>query len=109
MNKLLLGTTALVGASLLMAGGAYAAKPKVTWGGAIEFTAGGSDQDIEAKAFGGSADAGSAGPSLGYAFRTNSEIKFNAIGKTDAGMKWKSEVPLETDTSVSGIQSAGDA
>ncbi len=40
MNKLLLGTTALVGTSLLMAGGAYAAKPKVKWGGAIEFTAG---------------------------------------------------------------------
>jgi predicted porin len=41
---------------------------------------------------------------LGYAFRTNSEIKFNASGKTDAGMKWKAEVQLETDTNVSGIQ-----
>ncbi len=104
MNKLLLGTTALVGASLLMAGGAYAAKPKVKWGGAIEFTAGGSDQDVEKKAFGGSAGVASKQASLGYAFRTNSEIKFNASGKTDAGMKWKAEVQLETDTSVSGIQ-----
>ncbi len=104
MNKLLLGTTALVGASLLMAGGAYAAKPKVKWGGAIEFTAGGSDQDIEKKAFGGGAGIGSKAPSLGYAFRTNSEIKFNASGKTDAGMKWKAEVQLETDTSVSAVE-----
>ncbi len=108
MNKLLLGTTALVGASLLMAGGAYAAKPKVKWGGAIEFTAGGSDQDIEDKAFGGSAGVASGAASLGYAFRTNSEIKFNASGKTDAGMKWKAEVQLETDTSVSGIQHPDD-
>jgi hypothetical protein len=100
MNKLLLGTTALVGASLLMAGGAYAAKPKGKITGNLEFTAGGSDQDIEGKAFGGSADAGSAGPSLGYAFRTNSEIRFNASGKTDAGMKWKAEVQLEADTNV---------
>jgi predicted porin len=91
-----------------MAGGAYAAKPKVKWGGAIEFTAGGSDQDIEKKAFGGSAGVASGAASLGYAFRTNSEIKFNASGKTDAGMKWKAEVQLETDTSVSAIQSAGD-
>ena len=36
MNKLLLGTTALVGASLLMAGGAYAAKPKGTIKGNLE-------------------------------------------------------------------------
>ncbi len=55
MNKLLLGTTALVGASRLMTGGAYAAKPKVKWGGAIEFTAGGSDQDVDTGAFGGAA------------------------------------------------------
>ncbi len=100
MNKLLLGTTALVGASLLMAGGAYAAKPKAKISGNLEFTAGGSDQDVEKKAFGGSADEGSVGPSLGYAFRTNSEIRFNASGKTDAGMKWKAEVQLEADTNV---------
>ncbi len=100
MNKLLLGTTALVGASLLMAGGAYAAKPKVKWGGSIEFQAGGSDQDIEDQAFGGAAGTASKGPSLGYGFRTNSELKFNASGKTDAGMKWKAEVQLEADTNV---------
>ncbi len=35
MNKLLLGTTALVGASLLMAGPVNAAKPKVKVNGGI--------------------------------------------------------------------------
>ncbi len=100
MNKLLLGTTALVGASLLMAGVAYAAKPKVKVNGSIEFTAGGSDQTVEKKAFGGSAGPGSKGPSLGYAFRTNSEIHINISGKTDAGMKWKAQVQFEVDTNV---------
>ena len=100
MNKLLLGTTALVGATLLMAGGADAGKPKVKWGGSIQFQVGGSDQDIEEKAFGGGAGLSSSGPSAGYAFRTNSELKFNASGKTDAGMKWKAEVQLEADTNV---------
>ncbi len=105
MNKLLLGTTALVGASLLMAGVAYAAKPKVKVNGSIEFTAGGSNQDIEKKAFGGAAGPGSKGPSLGYAFRTNSEIHINVSGKTDAGMKWKAQVQFEADTNVAD---AGD-
>ena len=108
MKKLLLGTTALVGASLLMAGGADAAKPKAKWGGAIEFTAGGSDQDIEKQAFGGSAGIASGGPSAGYAFRTNSELKFNASGKTDAGMKWKAEVQIEADTNVAANSDSGD-
>ncbi len=100
MNKLLLGTTALVGASLLLAVPVDAAKPKVKVGGNIEFTAGGSTQDVENAAFGGAAGPGSAGPTSGYAFRTNSEIKINASGKTDAGMKWKAEVQIEADANV---------
>ncbi len=107
MNKLLLGTTALVGATLLMAGVAEAAKPKAKWGGAIRFTAGGSDQDQEKKGFSGAAGDGSKGPTLGYAFRTSSELKFNASGKTDAGMKWKAEVQLEADTNVSAQSALG--
>ncbi len=106
MNKLLLGTTALVGATLLMAGGAYAAKPKLKWSGNIDFTVGGSDQDIEKKAFGGAASSASKGPSSGYAFRTNSEIRINGSGKTDAGMKWKAEIQIEADTNVSSNESA---
>ena len=110
MNKLLLGTTALVGASLLMTGAAYAAKPKITISGDIEFTAGGSTQDVENAAFGGAAGPGSAGPTSGFAFRTNSEIRINASGKTDAGMKWKAEVQIEADTNVASqaVESAID-
>ncbi len=107
MKKLLLGTTALVGASLLMAGFAEAAKPKVKWGGGIRFTLGASDQDIEKKGFSGAAGQGSKGPTLGHAFRTSSELKFNASGKTDAGMKWKAEVQLEADTNVSASSALG--
>jgi outer membrane protein OmpU len=105
MNKLLLGTTALVGASLLVSGAAYAAKPKVKVSGDIEVTAGGSDQDIEDKAFGGAAGPGSAGPTRGYGFRTNSEVRINGSGKTDAGMKWKAEVQFEVDTNVGASDS----
>ena len=105
MNKFLLGTTALVGASLLVAGGAYAAKPKGKVKGNIEFTAGGSDQDVEGAAFGGAAGPGSAGPTSGFAFRTNSEIAISASGKTDAGMKWKAEVQIEADTNVGASDS----
>ncbi len=100
MNKLLLGTTALVGASPLMTGAAYAAKPKVKVRGNIEFTFGASDQDIDKAPFGGAAGAGSSGPTLGHAFRMNSEITIRADGKTDAGMKWRAEVEIEADTNV---------
>ena len=98
MNKLLLGTTAIVGASLVMAGGAYAAKPKVKVNGGIQFEFGGSTQDLET--FQDSAGATTAGPNRGYAFGTNSEVHINVSGKTDAGMKWKARVEFETDTNV---------
>ena len=98
MNKLLLGTTAIVGASLVMAGGAYAAKPKVKVNGGIQFEFGGSTQDLET--FQDSAGATTAGPNRGYAFGTNSEVHINVSGKTDAGMKWKARVEIEADTNV---------
>ncbi len=104
MNKLLLGTTALVGASLVMAGGAYAAKPKLKVSGGIDFQAGGSSQDLEA--FADAAGLASGGPNRGYAFRTDAEIHFNASGKTDAGMKWKAQVQLEGDANVAGTDSS---
>ena len=95
MNKLLLGTTALVGASLLLAGPVDAAKPKVKVNGAIAFEFGGSSQDLEgfSDAPGDAAD----GPNRGYAFKTDSEIHINVSGKTDAGMKWKAQVQFEAD------------
>ena len=98
MNKLLLGTTAIVGASLVMAGGAYAAKPKVKVNGGIKFEFGGSTQDLET--FQDSAGPSTNGPTRGYAFGTNSEVHINVSGKTDAGMKWKARVEFETDSNV---------
>ncbi len=98
MNKLLLGTTALVGASLLLAGSVDAAKPKVKVNGSIVVELGGSSQDLET--FQDSAGATTAGPNRGYAINTNSEIHINVSGKTDAGMKWKARVEFETDTNV---------
>jgi predicted porin len=92
-----------------MAGGAYAAKPKGKVKGNIEFTAGGSTQDVENAAFGGAAGPGSAGPTLGHAFRMNSEIAISASGKTDAGMKWKAEVQIEADTNVASEQTTESA
>ena len=100
MNKLLLGTTAIVGASLVMAGGAYAAKPKVKVNGGIKFEFGGSTQDVDA--FGDAPGFASKGPNRGYAFQTSSEVHINVSGKTDAGMKWKARVEFETDTNVAG-------
>ena len=103
MNKFLLGTTALVGASLVMAGGAYAAKPKFKIGGGIDFQIGGSTQDLEA--FNDGAGISSVGPTRGYGFRTDSEVHFNFSGKTDAGMKWKAQVQIEADANVGATDS----
>ena len=100
MNKLLLGTTALVGASLLMAGGAYAAKPKMKLGGGIEVELGASTQDAEA--FSDIQGNASVGPQRGYALITDAELHFNFSGKTDAGMKWKAQIQFEADANVAG-------
>ena len=100
MNKLLLGTTALVGASLLMAGPVDAAKPKVKVNGSIAVELGGSTQDLEA--FSDAPGFASAGPSRGYGIKTDAEVHINVSGKTDAGMKWKAQVQFEADANVAG-------
>ncbi len=98
MNKFLLGTTALVGASLLMAGPVDAAKPKVKVNGGITIELGGSTQDLEA--FSDAPGLASVGPSRGYGIKTDAEIHINVSGKTDAGMKWKAQVQFEADANV---------
>ncbi len=98
MNKLLLGTTALVGASLLMVGSAYAAKPKMKLGGGIKFELGGATQDLEG--FSDAAGSASVGPNRGYFMSTDAELHFNFSGKTDAGMKWKAQIQFEADANV---------
>ena len=104
MNKLLLGTTALVGASLLMAGPVDAAKPKVKVGGGITVELGGSTQDLEA--FSDGVGRASVGPGRGYGIKTDAEIHINISGKTDAGMKWKAQVQFEADANVAATDSS---
>ncbi len=101
MKKELLAGTAIVGASLLMAGTAYAdwpKDPKVWVSGAFDFQVGMSDQDKEG--FTGAAGAMTDGPDRGFGFITNSEVRIRAKGKTDAGMKWSAKVELEVDMNV---------
>ena len=107
MNKLLLGTTAIVGASLLMAGGAYAAKPKMKLGGGIEVELGMSSQDLEA--FSDAKGRATGGPNRGYALITDAELHFNFSGKTDAGMKWKAQIQFEADANVAGNDPAKES
>ncbi len=102
MKMQLLGTTAIVGAALLFAGPAVAQNwtgggkaATVTLTGSLDFQAGFIDQDKE-----GGGDLGT--PDRGYSFITNSELAINARGKTDAGMKWRGKIELETDTDATG-------
>jgi len=83
MKKILLGTSALIGAALL-AGAASAEDPKVTIGGFSTFEAGWSNSDFD----NGTRDR---------AFRNDNEIHFNVAGKTDAGLGYGAEIDLQAD------------
>ena len=101
MKKELLAGTAIVGASLLMAGTAYAdwpKDPKVWVSGSFDFQIGMSDQDLEG--FSGAAGAITSGNDRGFGFITNSEVRIRAKGKTDSGMKWSAKMELEVDANV---------
>ncbi len=83
MKKILLGTSALVGAALL-SNVALAQTPKVTVGGFSEFQAGFRSDDFDAS----ERDA---------AFRNDNEISFKVDGKTDGGLGYGAEIWLEAD------------
>lgn len=83
MKKILLGTTALIGASLL-ASVAAAEAPKVTVGGNSTFEAGWVSEDQ---------DAGL----RSYGLRNDNEINVNVDGKSDAGLEYGAELILEAD------------
>jgi len=86
MKKILLGTTGLVGASLL-ATAASAETPKVTLGGFSDFQAGYVSDDK---------DAGQR--SLG--FRNDNEIVVKVDGKTNSGLGYGAQIDLEADTTA---------
>jgi outer membrane protein OmpU len=95
MKKALLGTTAIVGASLLAAGPA-AAKPTVDIGGSLDFQVGWTTQDKEGWT---PTPGGVQGPPTerGYGFFQRTVISINATDKTDNGMTWAFKLDLNAD------------
>ncbi|HET9149742.1 MAG TPA: porin, partial [Alphaproteobacteria bacterium] len=95
MKKVLLGTTAIVGTSLLMAVPA-GAKPTLKIGGAMDFQVGWTSQDREGWS---PTPAGVQGPKTerGFDFYHKTLIFFKASDTTDSGMKWAFRVDLNAD------------
>jgi len=84
MKKILLGTTALIGAATLFAGAALAEDPKVTVGGFMNWEAGIGNDNFNQNV----RDQG---------FRDDTEIHFNVAGKTEGGLGYGAEIDLQAD------------
>lgn len=85
MKKLLIATSALIGAAAV-ATSAQAEDPKVMVGGVIDFQAGFVSDDLDAN-------------QRGHAFRNDTEVSFTVHGKTDNGLGYGAVVDLEADIS----------
>jgi outer membrane protein OmpU len=101
MKKILLGTSALIGAATLLSGAALAEDPKVTVGGFNTFEAGYTQSDFDNNL-------------RNRAFRNSTEVHFNIAGKSDAGINYGAEIDLNADidgagngSSTSGQTNAG--
>jgi len=94
MNKLLLGTTTLVGAATLFAGAALAEVPKVTVGGTINFEAGiaSDDQDSTTN------PTGTPNSQRAQAFRNETRVNFKVDGKADNGLGYGALIEMLADT-----------
>lgn len=86
MKKILLGTTALIGAVGFTASAALAEGPRVSVGGFIDFQAGFVSEDN---------DAGR----RGYLFQNDTEIHVKVDGKADNGLGYGAVIELEADAS----------
>jgi outer membrane protein OmpU len=84
MKKILLGTTALIGAGMLASAASAAEPPKVTVSGFANFEAGFVSDDFD--------DA-----QRQRGFRNDTEINFNVDGKTDGGLGYGAMISLEAD------------
>lgn len=92
MKKILLGTTALVGASF-MATAAFAA-PEIKVGGFLDFQVGVTSQDIDN--FGPSPGGfASTTNERGYGFLNDAEVIIRASDKLDNGLAWAVKIELE--------------
>lgn len=90
MKKILLGTTALIGAATLYASVAAAGEdPKVTVGGFNTFEAAWTKDDFDHN-------------ERNRAFRNDTEIHFNIAGKTDANLGYGAEIDLQADIDGAG-------
>jgi predicted porin len=93
MKKLLLGTTAIVGASFMAS--TAMAKPEVRIGGYYEFQVGMTSQDIDN--FGPSPGGfGAVTNERGYGFLNDSEVIVRVSDKLDNGLAWSVKIEIET-------------
>lgn len=96
MKKILLATSAIIGAASF-ASGAAAEAPRVTVGGFIDFQAAHVDDDL------------SGASAQDHGFRNDTEIHFSVDGKTDAGLGYGAVVELEADVTADTTNSGLNA
>jgi predicted porin len=92
MKKILLGTSALIGAALLASAATAGEDPKVTIGGFSNFEAGWTNSDFDQN-------------ERDRVFRNVNELHFNIAGKTDAGLGYGAEIDLQADIDGAGSTS----
>lgn len=102
MKKLLLGTTALVGASF--AATTAMAAPEVRISGVMDFQAGFSSQDTDG--FGPAPGAPTVSTERGFGFLTDTEVIIRAKDKLDNGLAWAVKIELEAD--ADNVQSSSN-
>jgi outer membrane protein OmpU len=104
MKKLLLGTTAIVGASFMAT--AAMAKPEVRIGGFFNFQVGMVSQDRQG--FGPSPGYAPVANERGYGFVTDNEIIVRVSDKLDNGLAWAVKIELEANTDDGNNSTNGD-
>ena len=90
MKKILLGTTALIGAATLFASAAHAEGPAVTLGGFIDFQAGYVSQDL---------DAVNTVNGHNLKFQNDTRVDVKVDGKADNGLGYGAVIQLQADVS----------
>jgi predicted porin len=103
MRKILLGTTAVVGAAMLGMTGAQAQEaPTVRVGGFFEFTAGYIDDDFDRSSVTGANRSRSK-----IDFRSDLEVTVIVRGKAANGLTYGAEVEMQIDNVTNGASGAG--
>lgn len=95
MKKLLLGSTALVGATFAATAALAQGAPQVRVGGYMDFQMGMSSQDTDG--FGPAPGLSAVATERGFGFVTDTEIIIRVNAKLDNGLSWAVKVELEAD------------